>query len=495
MPQFDKKGVAKKSVNISEWYNDVVLRAELADYAPVKGCMVIRPYGYALWESIQSFLDKLIKERGVQNAYFPIFIPEKFLEKEKEHVEGFSPHLAVVTIAGGEKLKERLVVRPTSETVMYDMYKKWTQSWRDLPILINQWNNIVRWEKRTYLFLRTSEFLWQEGHCAHLTPEENMETVLWALRAYEKTYNELMAMYGIPGVKSNSEKFAGGDKTYSFEMLMPDGKALQSCTSHDLGQNFAKAFDWTVLDKSGEKIYPWQNSWGFSTRSIGGLILAHGDDQGIVLPPNIAPIQVIIIPIKITPEILNYCTKLKEDLEKNDIRVKVDDRDSKSVGWKFNEWELKGVPVRIEIGEKEMTTGELSVSRRDDNSKLKIPFDSAQGRQITQPKADPPLAEKSSLQIKEILENIQKTLFAKMKKFTLDNTHSVDSYEEFKKIMETTRGFIKAMWCENPDCEKKIKEETKATTRILPLDSKDEKGSCIYCKKEARNRWLFAQAY
>lgn len=491
MPQFNKKDVVKKSVNISEWYNDVVLRAELADYAPVKGCMVIRPYGYALWESIQSFLDKLIKERGVQNAYFPIFIPEKFLEKEKEHVEGFSPHLAVVTIAGGEKLKERLVVRPTSETVMYDMYKKWTQSWRNLPILINQWNNIVRWEKRTYLFLRTSEFLWQEGHCAHLTPEENMETVLWALRAYEKTYNELMAMYGIAGVKSNSEKFAGGDKTYSFEMLMPDGKALQSCTSHDLGQNFAKAFDWTVLDKTGKQIYPWQNSWGFSTRSIGGLILAHGDDQGIVLPPNIAPIQVVIIPIKLTADILNYCAKLKENLEEDGIKVKVDGRDSKSVGWKFNEWELKGVPIRIEIGENEINSGQLSISVRDGNSKLKVPAfaKASAGEQISSANG------RTNLQIKEILDNIQKSLFAKMKKFTLDNTHSVDSYDEFKKIMITTRGFIKALWCEDPDCEKKIKEETKATTRILPLGSKGEKGSCIYCKKPAKNRWLFAQAY
>lgn len=477
MPQFDKKGVAKKSVNISEWYNDVVLRAELADYAPVKGCMVIRPYGYALWESIQSFLDKLIKEKGVQNAYFPIFIPEKFLEKEKEHVEGFSPHLAVVTIAGGEKLKERLVVRPTSETVMYDMYKKWTQSWRDLPILINQWNNIVRWEKRTYLFLRTSEFLWQEGHCAHLTPEENMETVLWALRAYEKTYNELMAMYGIAGIKSTSEKFAGGDKTYSFEMLMPDGKALQSCTSHDLGQNFAKAFDWTVLDKTGGKIYPWQNSWGFSTRSIGGLILAHGDDQGIVLPPNIAPIQVVIIPIPQTQAIAKICGVLLKELEVIGIRAKIDERGEKTLGWKFNEWELKGVPVRIEVGEKEIKSGELTVYRRDDSAKCKVQRANIQ------------------LKVQSLLGEIQNNLFAKMKKFTLDNTHSVDSYDEFKKIMETTRGFIKAMWCEDPNCEKKIKEETKATTRILPLNSQEEKGSCIYCKKEARNRWLFAQAY
>lgn len=475
--QFEKKEIVKKSVDFDRWYTDVILKSELADYAPVKGCMVIRPWGYALWEEIQKYLDKLIKDNGVMNAYFPVFIPEKFLQLEKEHVEGFSPQFAVVTIAGGEKLKERLVVRPTSETVMYAMYKKWTSSWRDLPIKINQWNNIVRWEKRTYLFLRTSEFLWQEGHCAHLTHKENMETVLWALDAYKKTYNDLMALYGISGVKSESEKFAGADKTYSYELLMPNGKALQACTSHDLGQNFAKAFDWTVLGDKNDKIYPYQNSWGFSTRSIGGLIMAHGDDNGLILPPKIAPVQVVIIPITLTHAIAKISGVLAKTLEETGIRVKIDDRQEKTVGWKFNEWELKGVPLRIEIGENEIKSGELSVSRRDNNSKLKIQ------------------RSKPQLKIKNLLTEIQNNLFQKHKKFTLDNTFVVNEYEEFKKIMETTRGFIRAFWCEDPTCEKKIKEETKASTRCLQLDTTDEKGVCIYCKKSAKNRWYFAQAY
>jgi len=478
---FDKKNIIKKSENFPEWYTDVILKSELADYAPVKGCMVIRPYGFALWESIQSFLDKLIKEKGVKNAYFPIFIPEKFLQLEKEHVEGFAPNLAVVTIAGGEELKEKLIVRPTSETVMYAMYKKWTQSWRDLPILINQWNNVVRWEKRTYLFLRTSEFLWQEGHCVHATHKENLEMVNWALDAYEKTYNDLMALYGIPGVKSEAEKFPGGNQTLSYEILMPDGKALQSCTSHDLGQNFAKAFDWTVLDKNGQKLYPWQNSWGLSTRSIGGLVMAHGDDQGLVLPPAIAPVQIVIVPITQNPAIAKFCADLQKDLKMENLRVEVDVREEKSAGWKFNEWELKGVPLRLEIGPKEIDSGELTVFRRDEKSKSKIP---------------PPAGGLNVKKIiKDLLEEIQINMFKRHKKFTEENTHDVNSYTEFKEIMETKRGFIRAFWCEGPDCERKIKEETKASTRVLPQGAKEEKGTCIYCQKPALHRWFFAQAY
>lgn len=475
MKPLEKKAITKKSENLSEWYTDVILKAELADYAPVKGCMVIRPYGYAMWEAVQKFMDPLIKEKGVENAYFPLFIPEKYLEMEKEHVEGFAPHMAVVTIAGGEKLQERLVVRPTSETIMYDMYKKWTSSWRDLPVRMNQWNNIVRWEKRTYLFLRTSEFLWQEGHCAHMTHEESQETVFWAMEMYRKTYNELMAIYGIVGEKSDSEKFAGGNKTYTFEALMPDGKALQACTSHDLGQNFSKVFDWTVQDKEGKNVHPWQNSWGFSTRSLGGLFLTHGDDQGTVIPPNIAPIQVVIIPIK--PESVEYCQGIFADLESENIRVKIDNRDTKSVGWKFNEWELKGVPVRIEIGQKEIESGELTVYRRDKGEKFKMQ------------------KSKVKIEVKTVLEEIQKNLFNNHKEFTEKNTFVVDSYDEFKTIMKTTRGFIRAFWCEDKECEAKIKEETKATTRCLPLGAVSEKGKCIYCGKPATHRWLFAQAY
>ncbi len=471
--KFAKKFLTPKSEDFAKWYTDVILKAELADYAPVKGCMVIRPYGYVLWEGIQKYLDVLIKERGVQNAYFPIFIPERLLNLEKEHVEGFAPHLAVVTIAGGEELKEKLIVRPTSETVMYEMYKKWTQSYRDLPILINQWNNVIRWEKRTYLFLRTSEFLWQEGHCAHQTHEENMDTVLWALNAYQKTYQELLAMYGIAGVKSSAEKFAGADKTFTLEFLMPDGKVLQGGTSHDLGQNFAKAFNWTVQGKDGSKLYPHQNSWGLSTRSIGGLVMAHGDDNGLVLPPAIAPIQIVIIPIPgSSKETFVFAKGLKTDLK--NLRVFIDDKEGETAGFKFNKWELKGVPIRVEIGDKEAKDKTLTVVLRHNGKKLNSTVS----------------------ELQKLLDQIQSELFARHKKFTEKNTHIIDSYEDFKDIMKTKKGFIKAMWCEDAVCEAKVKEETKATTRCLPLDAKEVKGGkCIYCGKTAKHRWYFAQSY
>jgi prolyl-tRNA synthetase len=362
--------------------------------------MVIRPYGYAVWEGIQKFMDPRIKEKGVENAYFPIFIPHALLEKEKSHIKGFSPELAVVTHAGGEKLSDPVVVRPTSETVMYEMYKKWTTSYRDFPILINQWNNVVRWEKRTYLFLRTSEFLWQEGHCAHITAQENIDTVLWAMDLYTKTYQDLLALHGVAGLKSETEKFAGADKTYTYEMLMPDGKALQGCTSHDLGQNFSKGFDWSVQDHEGKPLYPYQNSWGYSTRAIGGLILSHGDDNGLIMPPMIAPVQVVIIPIKADETVNAFIKDLAKDLRDLSIRVKVDDRETKTPGWKFNEWEVKGVPLRIEIGPKELEGAELSIYRRDKNARLKV--------------------QKAKLveEIKTLLNDIQKTLLEKHKKFT-----------------------------------------------------------------------------
>lgn len=476
---FEKKELKKKSINFSDWYTDVILKAELADYAPVKGCMVIRPYGYAIWEGIQKFLDNLIKEKGVKNAYFPILIPEKFLKLEKEHVEGFSPHLAVVTHAGGEDLKEKLIVRPTSETIMYEMYKKWTHSWRDLPILINQWNNVVRWEKRTYLFLRTSEFLWQEGHCAHATHKENMEIVLWALDAYKKTYEELLGMYAISGIKSETEKFAGAAATYSLEFLMPDGKALQGCTSHDLDQNFSKAFNWSVQGKDGKHFYPYQNSWGFTTRSIGGLVMVCGDDHGLNLPPNVAPIQVIIIPITGKVERSKFdqtFQQISDTLKKQGIRFEVDQSDD-SVGRRFNKYELKGVPLRIEVGDMEVTENFVTVVRRDNFSKEKIGLMDL------------------SKKINQLLLNMQEQALEKHKKFTQDNTREVNSYSEFKEIMVTVRGFIKAFWCEGKKCEQKIKEETKASIRVLPLDSKKERGLCIYCGKVAQHRWYFAQAY
>ncbi len=470
--------IAKKSQNISEWYTDVVVKSELADYGPVKGCMVIRPYGYALWEAIQKFMDARIKKRGVQNAYFPLFIPESFLHKEKEHVEGFSPQVAVVTYAGGEELKEKLVVRPTSETIMYEMYKQWVHSWRELPVLINQWNNVVRWEKRTYLFMRTSEFLWQEGHCAHATHKENLAMVMWALKMYQKTYRDLMAVYGIAGIKSESEKFAGAAKTFTYEIMMPDGKALQGCTSHDLGQNFAAAFNWTVLDQSGTHIHPWQNSWGFSTRSIGGLIMAHGDDSGLRLPPAMAPIQAVVVPIYKTENkdaVRAYAKKVASSLR--GIRTYCDDTDTETAGFKFNKWELKGVPVRIEVGEKEMQAQAITCVRRDTGAKSNIALAHA------------------LLSLKAELKNMQSAMLEQHRKFTDEHTQSVDSYAEFKNIMKTSRGFIKAMWCEDRACEEKIKQETKATTRCLPLDAKQEKGNCIYCGKPAQHRWLFAQAY
>lgn len=477
MKSFDKKQIVKKSVDHDRWYTDVILKSEMADYSPVKGCMIIRPYGYAVWEAIQSYLDRKFKEIGVQNAYFPLFIPNSFLKKEKEHVEGFSPQMAVVTIGGGEKLAEPLVVRPTSETIMYDSYARWIESWRDLPLLLNIWNNVVRWEKRTYLFLRTTEFLWQEGHTAHATFEDADNFARKILEIYRIFDGEVLAIPVVLGRKSQSEKFPGAAITYSLESLMPDGKAIQMGTSHHLGDNFAKAFNIQYLDKKGKRQFVWQTSWAETTRVIGALILSHGDDQGLVFPPLIAPIQVVIIPILQDEAIAQFCDRLRKDLEEAGIRVKIDDREEKTVGWKFNEWELKGVPVRIEVGESEIISGELTVYRRDENSKLKIKN------------------EKLQVKIKNLLEEIQKSLFEKNKKFREENTHKVDSYEEFKKIMAGKKGFIKAFWCEDPLCEKKIKDETKASTRVLPLDAKEEKGQCIYCQKDAVHRWYFAQAY
>jgi len=471
-----KKFIKLKSEDLSQWYNDLVVKAELADYAPVKGCMVIRPYGYAIWERIQNFMDPFIKEKGVQNAYFPLFIPESFLKKEKEHVEGFAPELAVVTHGGGQKLTENLIVRPTSETIMYEMYKKWTQSWRDLPILMNQWCNVVRWEQRTYLFLRTSEFLWQEGHCAHATDQENQEMVDWALNLYQKTYNDLLAIYGITGVKSDSQKFAGAGKTYTIEALMPNGKALQAGTSHNLGQNFAKSFDWSVQDQNGQKLYPYQNSWGLSTRAIGGLIMVHGDDNGLVFPPQVAPIQVVIIPIPGHQKAAKLANDIFIKLKSN-YRCQIDDSEGETAGFKFNKWEMKGVPIRIEIGDKEADAKSVIVVRRDTLEKQTISVSELETTLI------------------KLLSDIQNYLLDKHKKFTQDNTFKVDSYDEFKKIMSTTRGFISAHWCENPKCESEIKAETKATTRCLPDNQPEETGVCVHCGKPSKHRWLFAQSY
>lgn len=479
---FNKKELKKKSENLSDWYTDVILKAQLADYGPVKGTMVIRPYGYALWEKVQELFNTMIKAADVENAYFPLFIPMSLLEKEKAHVEGFSPELAVVTIAGGEKLKDPLVVRPTSETIMYQMYASWVQSWRDLPILINQWNNVVRWEKRTYLFLRTSEFLWQEGHTVHETEKEAMEIVLKALDWYRQIYEDYYAIPVVLGIKSAGEQFAGAKRTYTLEALMPDGKALQGGTSHNLGQNFSQVFSIKFQSREGKQEFGWQTSWGLSTRSLGGLFMVHGDDSGLILPPKIAPIQVVIMPIHkkdSDPSLVNaYCAEIKEALNNGGVRSKFDMREEPSVGRRFNEWEVKGVPVRFEVGGQEFADRSVTIARRDTGEKVTVK------------------RENMLVEVEKILKNIQDSLFNKAKAFLTENTRDTDSYAEFKNIMLTTKGFIRAFWCENGECEKKIKEETKATTRCLPLGSVEEKGgTCIYCGKPAAHRWTFAQAY
>lgn len=479
--QFEKKELKKKSENLSDWYTDVVLKAAIADYAPVKGCMVIRPYGYALWESVQEKLNRMMRSAGVENAYFPLFIPYSLLEKEKQHVAGFSPELAVVTVGGGEELKDPLVVRPTSETIMYDMYGKWVHSWRDLPLLINQWNNVVRWEKRTYLFLRTTEFLWQEGHTAHETEEEAVSMVMKALDWYRQVYEDYFAMPVVLGRKSETEKFAGAKRTFTIEALMPDGKALQGATSHNLGQNFSKSFDISFQSREGKMEYVWQTSWGFSTRSLGGLFLTHGDDSGLILPPKIASIQVVIIPIYRGDEgketLLEFCGEIRDALVGQGMRVRLDDRDSQSPGRKFNEWEVKGVPVRLEIGVKEMEARSVTLARRDTGEKTSVE------RKELLPK------------IEKVLEDIQVSLFAKAKAHLEANTRDAGTFAEFMNIMQTTRGFIRAFWCEDASCEAAIKEKTKATTRCLPLTAEEETGTCVHCGKPAVHRWLFGQSY
>jgi prolyl-tRNA synthetase len=472
---FTKRDLTKKSEDVSEWYTRVVALAELADYGPVKGTMIIRPYGYAIWELIQKDFDRRIKENGVENAYFPLFIPESLLKKEAAHVEGFSPELAVVTIAGGEELGEKVVVRPTSETIMYQTFADWVQSWRDLPLKVNQWCNVVRWEKRTYPFLRTSEFLWQEGHTAHATHEEAYETVLWAINEYADLYRDVFALPGYVGRKSASERFAGADDTLTYELLMPGGKVLQSCTSHDLGQNFSKAFGITFQDQESKGQHVWQTSWGLSTRSIGALILAHGDDNGLKLPPRLAPVQVVVLPIRGADTA--SVKDLVRPLSHAGIRVKVDEADHESLGSRINTWELKGVPLRMEIGPRELEEGTVTLVRRDSGEKMQV--------------AHADLAQR----IAEILDDIQTNMLCEAEDFLKENTREAIDYSAFKAILAGPRGFIRAFWCEDPACEAAIKEETKATTRCLPLDAPEERGTCVRCGGEAKRRWLFGQAY
>ena len=476
----EEKKLPGKEENYSEWYNQLVLRSEMADYAPVRGCMVVRPYGWALWENIQQALDKRFKATGHVNAAFPLFIPMSFLEKEKEHVEGFSPELAVVTIGGGTVLEEPLVVRPTSETIIGTMYAKWIKSYRDLPVLINQWGNVVRWEMRTRLFLRTLEFYWQEGHTAHATAEEAEEETVRMLDTYTDFAINEAAVPVIPGRKSEAEKFAGAKHSYTIEAMMGDTRALQSGTSHNLGQNFAKAFDIKFLDESNQLQYCWTTSWGLSTRFIGAIIMTHGDDQGLVLPPRLAPIQVVIVPIYRKDEekssVMEAVKRVKSSLE--GIRLKVDEREGLTPGFKFNDWEMRGVPLRIEIGPKDVQNNSVALARRD------IP--GRDGKTFV-----PQAGLLNS--VKSLLDEIQQNMLAKATRFRDEHIFDPKDYAELVTALEN--GWAYAYWCGSADCEDKVKADTKATTRCIPLDAKEGQGKCIVCGEAAKDKVYFARAY
>jgi prolyl-tRNA synthetase len=489
------KGIAKRSENYSQWYNDLVMKAGLAENSAVRGCMVIKPYGYAIWEKMQAALDKMFKDTGHENAYFPLFIPKSFFSKEASHVEGFAKECAVVThyrlrnspngkgveVDPEAKLEEELIIRPTSETIIWNTYRNWIQSHRDLPILINQWANVVRWEMRTRLFLRTAEFLWQEGHTAHATEQEAIEEAHKMINVYADFAENWLAIPVIKGAKSESERFAGAIDTFAIEALMQDGKALQAGTSHFLGQNFAKAFDVKYADKDGNLSYVWATSWGVSTRLMGALVMAHSDDNGLVLPPKLAPYQVIIVPIYNSMEQLNLISvKAKEIMEllrKNEISVKYDDRDAYRPGHKFAEYELKGVPIRIAIGPRDLEQGNVEIARRDTLEKKIYP------------------QENIALIIKDLLVEIQDNIYKKALKFRDENIFKIDDYSEFKNILENKGGFILAHWDGTTETEEAIKNETKATIRCIPFDSVEEIGKCIYSGKPSNRRVLFAKAY
>lgn len=488
------KALPKRSENYSEWYNEIVKRADLAENSAVKGCMVIKPYGFAIWEKMQRALDDMFKETGHQNAYFPLFVPKSFLEKEEEHAEGFAKECAVVThyrlkanpngkgliVDPEAKLTEELIIRPTSETVIWNTYKNWIQSWRDLPILINQWCNIVRWEMRTRLFLRTTEFLWQEGHTAHATEQEAIEETERMLGVYATFAEEWIGLPVLKGLKSANERFAGAVETYCIEALMQDGKALQSGTSHFLGQNFSRSFDVKFVNKENQLDFPWATSWGVSTRLMGALIMAHSDDNGLVLPPKLAPIQVVIVPIHKTEEdlamITEKVTPIFEELKAAGISVKYDDDDKQRSGWKFAEYELRGVPIRLGVGMRDLDNGTVEVARRDILTKESRPLDG--------------LAE----HIKRLLDEIQANIYQKALKFREENTFKIDTWDQFKDQVEKG-GFILAHWDGTSETEEKIKEETKATIRCIPLDAEMEPGKCVYSGEPSNKRVIFARAY
>jgi prolyl-tRNA synthetase len=490
------KVITPRDKDYSKWYNDIVINADLADHSAVRGCMVIKPHGYAIWENIQKQLDTMFKETGHVNAYFPLFVPKSFLELEEGHAEGFAKECAVVThhrlmadpnnkgkliVDPNSKLQEELIVRPTSEAIIWNTYKGWIQSYRDLPLLINQWANVVRWEMRTRLFLRTAEFLWQEGHTAHATKAEAIEETEKMLGVYADFVENYMALPVIKGIKTPSERFAGADETYCIEAMMQDGKALQAGTSHFLGQNFAKAFDVKFADQTGKLDFVWATSWGVSTRLMGALIMAHSDDQGLVIPPKLAPTQVVVVPIyKGEEELKNIADKvsvIKKDLESRGIRVKFDDSDKNKPGWKFAEHELKGTPIRLALGPRDLQNGTIELARRDTKTKESV---SQEG--LTQ-------------KVVDILDQMQKDLFTKAVEFRKAHTFSTNTYEEFKKLMDDDAGFVMAHWDGTEETEEKIKNETKATIRCMPLDSTIENGVCMVSGKPSTRRVLFAKAY
>ena len=480
----DKRDVTEitpQSEDFSRWYLDVVRRAELADYTPVKGCMAIRPYGYAIWELIQQGLDRRFKETGHVNAYFPLFIPESLLIREAAHVEGFSPQVAWVTRGGDEDLEERLAIRPTSEVIIGTMYSKWIKSWRDLPVLINQWANVVRWEKVTRPFLRTTEFLWQEGHTAHETEAEAQDETMRILALYKEFVETELAMPVIDGQKSDSEKFAGASRTYSIEALMGDGRALQAGTSHNLGQNFAKAFEIQFQGRDKTVQHAWTTSWGMSTRLIGGVIMTHGDDSGLILPPRVAPYQVVIVPIargNWQETVLPRAQEIRDDLMRHGVRVMLDDRDAYTPGWKFAEWEMRGAPLRLEIGPKDIEKSQVMLARRDiPREKLPTPMEGLTANIVT------------------LLAAIQENLYDRAVKFREARTQRVSTYDEFKALMEGRPGFVIAGWCGSADCEAQIKTETQATLRNIPFGPERAASSCVKCGRPAAGEAWFAKAY
>jgi prolyl-tRNA synthetase len=467
----------KKAENFSEWYNQVVLKAELADYSPIKGCMVIRPYGYEVWENIQAFLDRRIKETGHKNAYFPLFIPEHFFKREAEHVKGFSPEVAWITHGGDTPLEERLAVRPTSETIMYEMYSKWIRSWRDLPLLLNQWCNIVRWEtKMTKLFMRTREFLWQEGHTAHATKEGAEEEALKMLDVYKEVYEDLLAIPVIPGKKTESEKFPGALHTLTLEALMPDGRATQCGTTHNLGQHFAKAFNIMFIDRDEQKKYVWQTSWGLTTRSVATMVMVHSDDKGLVIPPRVAPIHVVIVPIifqESKEDILGTAQNIKDMLA--GVSVVVDNREEYTAGWKFNHWEVRGVPLRCEIGPRDVKAHQAVLVRRDTGEKRAVPLDNLRET------------------VEQLLDTIQKDMFLRAKKFLEENTVDAKDYDGLMQLVGEGK-MVRVNWCGSASCEASIKDETGATPCCIPFNEESE-DKCIYCGEPAQFIVYFAKHY